>query len=695
MGTMPTLWIVHRDPHHRNALAGLVAAGDGAVVGAPLDAVFSGADSPDGVVLGLGGDFEQELEFAHRFAADLRDCAWLLLVPMGQEARARRLFDTLDARHLNYPVPAIELRRALRDGLRHHRAPSLSSRRSRDLLRERFGRWFADLPSPEWMRALDPQLATVPILVRGEPGTGRGLLARYIHTFGGRGDEAFLPVDCRGIVSADELVERIGAGGASAPGQSVTIWLEEVDRLPTAIQRQLRDWIEFGALPGRLRGSPHRWMAGAADETELDIAPGLDPRLGEALSLLDLRIPPLSERQSGIGTFVAATAEAWFGARGQAPRHFSGDAVALLQARPWPGNLHELESAILRTLALTHTDPVLPAQIAFPSQADWLASATHPGAENWEDLPAREFPTRSGPQSRRASAPSAQDEELTSLMPRAPETETDAEMSRDILSFFEAEESVQADAALALDPLQRATDATIETRATDTPSDFTESRESELRRAIQAVAHAVRNPLVSIRTFAELLPERYDDPEFRDQFRELVGQDIARIDGAVTRLQGMVELPGIDSQPVDLAHLLDKLLDEHADEIRDRRLLVLKELDHGLPHAYGDPLLLRDAFAGLLEKALASVRDRGDIYLASKHHEGGRAGEPSVRVLLRYSIASPQSDEDPAQALSGDENLASIMAQTIVQSLGGALTTDTTDANECVIVIDLPAPGPE
>ena len=174
-----------------------------------------------------------------------------------------------------------------------------------------------------------------------------------------------------------------------------------------------------------------------------------------------------------------------------------------------------------------------------------------------------------------------------------------------------------------------------------------------------------------------------------------MGQDVARIDAAITRLQGMVDLPEIRPQPVDLAHLLDKLLDEHVEEIRARKLLILKELDHGLPHAYGDPLLLRDVFAGLLDRALRTIRDRGDLYIASKHHEGGRAGEPSVRILLRYSEAGGPEPGRVAPPAPGDENLEEILAQTIIGSLGGSFTRDTTDADECVVVIDLPAPGPE
>jgi len=693
---MPTIWIIHRDPHHRNALAGLVAAGEGTVVAGPLDPQLSGAAAPDGVVLGLSGDFEQELEFAHRHAEAFPNCGWIILAPPGQGSRAQELFDTLEAHHLRYPASALELRRLLRDALGSLGTAPLSARRSRALLRERFGRWFSDLPSHKWMRALDPQLGSVPVLIRGRMGTGRGLVARYIHTFGGREAGAFLPVACRDVLSVDALVARIEASGQTLPGRPSTIWLEDADHLPIAVQHQLRDWIEFDAPPGRWASGPLHWVAGAGDASELEIEPGLDPRLEEALSVLDLRIPPLDERIEGIEAFVTATASSWLAARGQAPRRFGPDAIALLESRPWPGNLHELESTILRTLAVTSADPILPDQLAFPSQAHWLNASSDPVSSNLGGLSAPGHPLEARSQARRASLiPSNEDEELSSLMPQAEEHRSESEISRDILSFFESEEPAPAAPEQPFDPLQRATDATVENLFPSASEPSTENQESNLRRVIHAVTHAVRNPLVSIRTFAELLPERYDDPEFRDHFRELVGQDVARIDDAVTRLQNMVDLPSIDSHPVDLAHLLDKLIDEHADEIRDRRLLVLKELDHSLPHAYGDPMLLRDAFAGLLESALAAVKDQGDIYIASKHHEAGRAGEPSVRVLLRYSTAGGRALSATGQGLASNEDLSTIMAQTIVRSLGGNFTTDTTDANESVVVIDLTAPGPE
>jgi hypothetical protein len=63
---MPVLWIVHREPRLRSAIARLAAAGENAVLGAPSDPGFDSAPAPEVVLLGLAQDFEAELQFAHR-----------------------------------------------------------------------------------------------------------------------------------------------------------------------------------------------------------------------------------------------------------------------------------------------------------------------------------------------------------------------------------------------------------------------------------------------------------------------------------------------------------------------------------------------------------------------------------------------------------------------------------------------------
>ncbi len=75
---MAEIWIIHRDERLRAALARLSGAGEAARLGAPDDAGWLDAPTPDIVVLGLAGTLDAELEFAHRYGPRLAGARWLL-----------------------------------------------------------------------------------------------------------------------------------------------------------------------------------------------------------------------------------------------------------------------------------------------------------------------------------------------------------------------------------------------------------------------------------------------------------------------------------------------------------------------------------------------------------------------------------------------------------------------------------------
>jgi DNA-binding NtrC family response regulator len=212
-----------------------------------------------------------------------------------------------------------------------------------------------------------------------------------------------------------------------------------------------------------------------------------------------------------------------------------------------------------------------------------------------------------------------------------------------------------------------------------------------IARLAAAVAHEVRNPLVSIRTFSELLDEHYDDQEFRERFGRLVSEDIRRIENVVERLERMGSEPAAEPpREIDVTALLEALLDAERPRIQAKRLLVLKELDRARPRAFGDEATLRDALGGLLAHALSEVPERGDLYLASRHHPSAE-GTAGMRILFRYRVR-PAASGDASRPTLRDTVLEHVRAESLIRSQGGSLTIDTTAASETLIVIDLPAP---
>ncbi len=665
---MPPLWIIHRDPRQRAALVRLAAA-DEAVVGAPGDPRFDAAAPPRVVLLGLSGDFEAELEFARRSLRRLRESAWILLLDPRLVGEARRLFDAISARFVGYPPEAAVLRAMIRDAAaRPVISPlPLSQRSGRAALGARFSRWFADLEIPELLRALDPRLAEVPILIRGEPGTGRGTLARYIHAFGGTSDGAFVHLPCSSETGAGDLLAAI-ASEARGPRaeRACALWLEDVDRLPAELQSRLEGWIDYGPPAGSLGTARLRWI-GTADERE-DDRRGVAPGLLRALTGLSIRIPPLRERLDFLPNLANNSASAWCSERGAPTRRFGEDALAVLEEYPWPGNLRELEAVVAQSLASGTSNPITPEDLRIdgaplaPLEAGAIGTL-------FEEPPEAIEPLRPAEQPVAVEALLAEEMEPgPAVLVEEPEPTSDV---------YEPQPAVAAP-----EPVRPPAEAAPATPASD----------ATLRRLADAVSHEVRNPLTAIRTFAELLPERYGDSEFRTRFARHVTHGVERVDRVVDSLARFAALGSPDRKPVDVSGLLEEVLDARRQLIRDRRLLVLKELDASRPNALCDPDQMRFAFEVMLDRALEMLPARGDLYLASRRHPTGLHGGPAVRVLLR--LKTPGRSAAPSQGLSPAENsLGYALAEAVARAQGGSVAIGASDPAETVVLMDLPAQG--
>jgi DNA-binding NtrC family response regulator len=677
------LWIVHRDERLRAALRRLAGASDDALLGAPDDHAFRDAPSPGVVLLGLAGDFEAELEFAHRLSQRLPAARWLLLVDPRDQREAERLFDGLAADWLGFPPTAIELRQKLRETAGRRGQDELSKRKLRDALALRFARTFADLELPEILRAVDPRLADVPLLILGEPGTGRGLLARYVHVFGGQGG-AWVEIDGRAVAGASELRHALASADLASELRATggaTVCVRDVDALPAPAQFALRTWIELGP-PGPLaRARRVRWMATAGDEVIGRRAPGLAPELAETLAGLAQRLPALRERApEAILRFAADTIHDWCRAHGDRGRTLAPDAQQALVDHPWPGNYRELESVLARTLAGESGEPI---------RADQLRFELGPPLVTPEEQ-ARELERfRSGGGG--GETPRGESAARAPIAPRTQEVEIQAAPRGEGPREASAAPSPSPAAAPAPPP---AAAAPVEPKEPAAPPTDPAAEIATYRRLAQSLAHELRNRLVSVRTFAELLPERGTDRAFHAELGPTVGTDVRRIDRLLERLATFADLPRAAArEPVDVVAILEEQLEALRPEIEARRLLVLKELDRTQAPAIGDRTAFAFAFEALLTRALAWVPERGDLYLASKAIAQGLRGAPTIRVVLRFHRPGERRRTTGPGAPPSDRELALdvVLAELAIRAQRGSLRIDATDAEETVIAVDLPA----
>ena len=130
------------------------------------------------------------------------------------------------------------------------------------------------------------------------------------------------------------------------------------------------------------------------------------------------------------------------------------------------------------------------------------------------------------------------------------------------------------------------------------------------------VAHEIKNPLVAIRTFAELLPERFTDEEFRGDFSRVVIQEIQRIDDLVARLRGLAVPSPQRLSPLDLRDPIEDTLALLRAQLEQKKIHLRRLFDPSLPTVSGDPAQLKQLFLNLFMNALEAMEPGGELTIS-------------------------------------------------------------------------------
>jgi transcriptional regulator with PAS, ATPase and Fis domain len=213
---------------------------------------------------------------------------------------------------------------------------------------------------------------TSPVLLLGETGTGKEMVARAIHSTGSRRDGPLVPVDCSALTPTlveSELFGHVKGAftGADRPKQGLlqaasggTVFLDEIGELPIFLQAKLlRALQEKEVRPvGSTEQIPIdvRVVAATHRNLEAEILAGkFRQDLYFRLNVIQIQLPPLRERKVDIPILVAHFL-AKFSDSQQAVHAISDDALRSLIAYDWPGNVRELENAIECAVALSSDD---------------------------------------------------------------------------------------------------------------------------------------------------------------------------------------------------------------------------------------------------------------------------------------------------------------------------------------------------
>ena len=387
--------------------------------------------------------------------------------------------------------------------------------------------------------------SAIPVFIQGEEGTGRDEVAKAVHFLSPWKDSPFLRFSCRQL-PLKKFVERISLwekGRSAGKKISLTLYLEELESLDGDIQAILLDLITNQEIswPG-LEGiffNAQVISSSTSSLAEAVSAKRFRSDLFETLAMLTIVLAPLRERKEEIPRIVGEILQE----RGLGEKKFSPETLQVLQQYDWPGNLAELESLVLRSVALKEGDSLQPEDLLFRSRG---------GPSNWVTPP-------------------------------------------------------------------------------------TEERESWFEATLPTLAHEIKNPLVAISTFAHLLPEKYEDPEFRLDFSRLVNQDVRRINELLENLLEFTQFSAPHRSPNDLNFILLEALKQH-ERVFPGRGQVNTELGDGLPLVCFDETQLGFVVRNLLESTFSKMNQDAPLHLSTgfSWEEGTGGLQEFVDLSARY-----------------------------------------------------------
>ena len=245
------------------------------------------------------------------------------------------------------------------------------------------------------------------ILIVGPSGAGKELTARTIHALSSRAAGPFVVINAAAITPERMEIELFGTEQLDGRGRKIgaleeahggTLFIDEISDMPRETQNKiLRVLVEqtFLRAGGTMRVEVDtRIITSTARNLEEEIAVGrFREDLFHRLSVVPIRVPPLTERREDVAALVEHFMEQISQATGLPKRRIGDDAMAVLQTHDWPGNVRQLRNNVERLMILAGGDPdaVITADMLPPEVGSMVPSMPNgSGGEHLMGMPLRD-----------------------------------------------------------------------------------------------------------------------------------------------------------------------------------------------------------------------------------------------------------------------------------------------------------------
>ena len=228
-------------------------------------------------------------------------------------------------------------------------------------------------------------------------------------------------------------------------------------------------------------------------------------------------------------------------------------------------------------------------------------------------------------------------------------------------------------------------------------------RLSSLGLLTAGLAHEIRNPLVAIRTFTQLLPERYEDAEFRNGFQGLALKEVDRICGLINDLLSFARPSKPNVAPENINDVVENIVRILEAQAKEKGILIVRDLANGLPKAWIDREQMKQVFMNLILNAIQAMQGEDSITISTR--EISRRGTAPVGQFVQIEVRDtgvgiPEENLDhifDPFFTSGKEEgsgLGLAVSHQIVQEHGGFVTVESKIGHGTAFFVHVPVGAP-
>jgi len=216
---------------------------------------------------------------------------------------------------------------------------------------------------------------------------------------------------------------------------------------------------------------------------------------------------------------------------------------------------------------------------------------------------------------------------------------------------------------------------------------------------ILELAHEIKNPLVAIKTFANLFPENFNDPDFRENFYKIVSRDVERIDSLVERILEYQNVLSVKGKREPLSSILNKTIKSFSKEFEKRKIFIYKDISNDLSKICVENNKFECVFKNIISKLIKEAGEGGgEIKFSAKaEHNNDIDAENIFKDAVDLHIkakSKKREDDEISQEIKDNysemKGIEIFLAEQLIKYSCGRMTINTFNNNGIDVSILLP-----